>query len=164
MAKQKKGKSYDVDFDDYDEKEGSSYDGPLPKKGTYPAALVSFAEHTSSGGNDGLVWIFDITEGDYKGWRGWVYSNMDTAKWKTQQITKAIQGGEEKKLTLRPAAKESEGADSPTVKIAKPVKIGIRRETYEDEPRAKIRVVLPSVDGGKKSKKGKKKKADEPAF
>jgi hypothetical protein len=153
---------YDVDFDDYEEKEGSGYDGEVPKKGTYTAELVSFAEHQSSEGNDGLEWIFEITEGDYKGWRGWVYSNMDSAKWKTQQIVKAINGGKEAKTSLKPAEAKKDGPDSKTVKTAKKVRIRLGRETYDDEPRAKIRVVMPLEAGEAKGGKKKKKKGDDP--
>lgn len=144
---------WDVDFDDYEEKEGSGYDGDVPKKGIYTADLVKFAEHTTS--DDALVWIFEISEGDYKGWRGWVYSNMSTAKWKTQQIAKAIQGGAEKPIKLDPMEKESEGEKSKTVKKAKKVRIRVTTESYEDEKRARIRTVMPLEAG-----EGKKKKKD----
>jgi hypothetical protein len=156
---------WDVDFDEYEEKSGSGYEGEVPKKGTYTADLVKLAEHTSS--DDALVWVFEITEGDYKGWRGWVYSNMSTAKWKTQQIVKAISGGQEKPLKLEPAEKEAEGEKSKTVKKAKSVRIRLTTETYEDEKRAKIRTVMPLEKSGgsageSKEKGKKKKKGDDP--
>lgn len=151
---------YDVDFDDYEEKSGSGYDGDVPKKGLYDGALVSLREHTSSAGNEGLEWIFEITEEPYIGWRGWVYTNMDTAKWKTQQITKAINGGAEKKTSLDPSPAGEDGTENKTVKKAKKVRLRIGTEKYEDEPRAKIRSVFPSEDGGGK----KKKKSEEDPF
>ena len=158
---------WDVDFDDYEEKSGSGYDGEVPKKGVYTGELVKFAEHTSS--DDSLVWVFEITEGDYKGWRGWVYSNMSSAKWKTQQIVKAISGGKEDKFKLEPAEKEAEGESSKTVKKAKKVRLRVATEIFEEEKRAKIRVVMPldgdikSKDsGGEKGDKKKKKKGDDP--
>src|SRR3954454_20581882 len=135
---------WDVDFDDYEDKSGAGYDGEVPKKGTYDAELVSLKEHTSGQGNEGLEWIFEIVEGEYAGWRGWVYSNMDTAKWKTQQITKAIQGGEEKPIKLAPAPEDGDGTTSKTIKKAKRVRIRTAQETYDDEKRAKIRVVMPA--------------------
>lgn len=149
---------WDVDFDDYEEKEQSGYDGEVPKKGTYTGELVSLGEHTSGAGNEGLEWIFEITEGDYKGWRGWVYSNMDSAKWKTQQIVKAISGGAEKAVKLDPGTDQDSKTSNKTVKKAKKVRLRLGRETYDDEPRAKIRTVMPmdgeSGGGGKKKKKG----------
>lgn len=151
---------YDVDFDDYEEKEGG-YDGPVPKRGTYPAVLVSCKEHTSS--DTAIEWIFEITEGDYKGWRGWLYSDMENAKWKTQQIVKALQGGDEKKMTIDPVENSGDGTKSKTVKKANPVKIRTRIEKYEEEDRAKIRTVMPDSDGAaKKADKKKKKKGDDP--
>lgn len=165
-GKKSKAKSYEVDYEGYEEKAGSGYDGPVPKRGIYNGALIGLFEHTSS--DTSLGWIFEITEGDYKGWRGWSYSDMDNAKWKTQQTTKAINGGSEDKFTLQPAEDQASAESSPTVKKAKPVRLQLARETYEDEPRAKIRRVLPMEDGdgGKKGKgeKGKKKKKGDDPF
>lgn len=140
---------WDVDFDDYEEREGAGYDGDEPKKGIYDGRLHSLAEHTSGSGNEGLEWIFEITEEPYAGWRGWVYSNLESSKWKTQQIVKAISGGSEKKMALRPADEKKEGPSSQTVKKAKPVRLRITRETYEGDPKARIRMVLPAEGKGK---------------
>lgn len=158
MAKGKKNK-YEVGFDDYEEREGSGYDGDEPKKGTYEGALVSLKEHTSAAGNEGLEWQFEITEEPYVGWRGWSYSNMDTAKWKTQQFTTAIAGGSKEKFVLQPAADGEDGRESATVKKAKPVRLVIRREKNpDDESVGRIRQVLPS----EAAKAKKKKKDDDP--
>lgn len=155
-----KNKTYDLDFDDYEEKSGG-YNGETPKRGIYDGALYSFKEHESEEGNEGFQWIFEITDGPYKGWRGYTYSNMGSAKWKTQQIAKAIQGGQEKPIKLKPT---DEGTDSPTVTKAGPVRLALRTEKFDDETRAKIGTVLPPDDGveggGKKAKK--KKKGDDP--
>jgi len=141
MAKKSK---YEVDTSEYDEtKDSVGYDGDEPKKGIYDGKLVSLKEHTSGAGNEGLEWIFEISKGPYKGWRGWVYSNMDTAKWKTEQTTLAIQGGKKGRLVLQPADEDGDGKESPTIKKAKPVRLAVRREQYEGEPKAKIRTVLP---------------------
>lgn len=153
---------WDVDFDDYEEKTGG-YDGDPPKTGTYDAILISLAEHTSSQGNEGLEWIFEVTEEPYVGWRGWVYTNMDTAKWKTQMIVKAISGGQEKKVRLDPADENGDGTKSKTVKAATPVRVKVKRETYDEEPRGKIRQILPNENAAKKkAEKKKKKKGDDP--
>ena len=156
-----KGK-YDIDFDDYEEKEGTGYDGEVPKKGTYDGVLVSFREHVSSNGNEGFEWVFEVTEEPYAGWRGWVYSNMDSTKWRTQQIVKAIQGGAEEKMSLAPAPAGEDGTESKTVKKATPVRLRLGRETYEDEPRARIRTIMPNEAKASKKKKKKDKDGDDP--
>lgn len=141
MAKQR---SIEVDFDDYDEDRASAgYNGDEPRKGIYTGRLHSFKEHTSSAGNDGLEWIFEITEGEFAGWRGWVYSNMEAAKWKTQQIATAINAGSKKKVKLMPAEEDGDGTASKTVSKAKKVRLVIRTEKYEGEPRGRIRTILP---------------------
>jgi len=150
---------WDVDFDDYEEKEGG-YDGDEPLKGTFDGKLVSLKEHTSGEGNEGLEWIFEITEAPFAGWRGWVYSNNDSAKWKTQQIVKAIQGGSESKMALKPSPSDGDGTKSKTVKAATAVRLRIRKEKYEDEFRGKIARVIPNENA--KPKKSKKKKDEDP--
>lgn len=162
---------YDIDLDDYTPNSGG-YSGEEPKKGVYPGKLVSINEHTANG-NESLRWSFEITEGDYKGWRGYVYSNMTTALWKTEEITFAINGGVKKKVSLDPGQEgnREDGQNNKTVKKAKEVRLRVINETYEDERRGKIRNVLPSSDdvtspasgdddtaGSKK----KKKKGDDP--
>lgn len=156
MAKNK----YDVGFDDYEEREGSGYDGDEPKKGTYEGKLVSLREHTTS--DTALEWQFEITEEPYVGWRGWTYSDMENAKWKTQQYVKAITGGKEENFSLKPVEAGGTGSESATVAKAKPVLIRIRREMYDDEPKARIQRIMPME--GATEKKGKKKKKDEDPF
>lgn len=152
---------WDVDFDDYEERTGG-YNGDEPKNGIYDGKLVALAEHTTS--DDALVWIWEITEEPYAGWRGWQYTNMSSAKWKTQQFTKAISGGDEKPMRLDPADDVKDGGDSKTVKKALPVRIRIKQEPYEGEQRARIRTVLPNEDAAVKKgkKKGKSADADDP--
>lgn len=141
---------WDVDFDDYEERDGSSYDGDPPKPGIYDAKLVEFDEHDGSA-DTSMKFIFEITEEPYEGWRGWVYSDLANAKWKTQMIVKAIQGGDQKKMRLDPANKAT------IVKKAKPVRVRVRKDTYEGEYRPKISVVLPA-----KGNESSKSKNDDP--
>ena len=145
-----------VDFDDYEERDATGYDGDEPKKGIYNGSLVTVKDHTSGAGNEGFEWVFEITEGDFSGWRGWVYSNNDSSKWKTQQIVKAITGGKTDKFVL-----DTEDNGKKTVKKAKPVRLRVINEKYEDERKGRIRVVLPSDDAAASSKKGKTKNEDE---
>lgn len=151
---------YDVDFEDYDSSKSGGYSGDEPKNGIYDGVLVSCREHTTT--DDALEWQFDITEGDYKGWRGWVYSNMSSTKWRTQEIVAAIQG-EESKMSLDPAGEGEDGTKTKVVKKALPVRLRIKGENYEGERRAKIRNVLPHPEASeKKVSKKKKKKGDDP--
>lgn len=163
------GKKISVDTTEF---EGSSggYDGEQPKRGVYTAELVGCHEHTSGGGSESIAWIFEITEGDYKGWRGWIYSNMDASLWRTQEIVLAINGGKKGKMDIEPADSAREMRDSKTVKKAKQVRIRTNSEDYEGEKRARIRTVLPldpeaavtSDDPMGTAKKRKKKKGDDP--
>jgi hypothetical protein len=154
---------YDVDFDGFDpNKQTAGYDGEEPKKGTYDGILVQLNEHTAGNGNESIRWVFEITEEPYIGWRGYIYSNMDTALWRTQELTYAINGGVEKKtpLDVAPEGDWDAGAATKTVKKAKPVRLRVKRETYEGEPKAKISNVLPNEDAPAKKKKAKK--GDDP--
>ena len=67
-----------------------TYAGEAPKPGIYDAVLSTCVEHTSSEGNTGTAWTFDISDGTYAGWRGWVYTNDNTAAWKEVQILEAV--------------------------------------------------------------------------
>lgn len=166
MAKGKvKKNKYEVDTSNYDEsKDSGGYNGDEPKRGIYDAVLSGLSEHTSDGGNEGLKWTFDITEEPYEGWRGWVYSNMDSTQWRTDQIVNAINGGKKGKFVLDPSEKGEDAADNKTVKSALPVRVRIKHEEYDGETRAKIRTVLVNEDAGKKSKKKGKSGKDDDAF
>lgn len=152
---------HEVDFDDYEERTGG-YDGETPKKGLYTGTLIEFGDHESSSGNEGLVWVFEISEGEYKGWRGWVYSNLDSTKWKTQQVVKAINGGSEEKVVLD----TSEKGVAKILKNASPVRLRIVNELYEGESKGRIKTVMPAETDEDapetKKKKGKKGKDAEP--
>lgn len=147
---------YDVDTSDYDDSKdlaAGGYDGDEPKKGIYDGKLVMLNEHTSGEGNEGLRWVFEITEEPYAGWRGYGYTNMDSTMWKTEQFTHAIQGGKKGKISLKPGPEGDyeKGQASSTVKKAKPVRLRIGSEQYEGERRARLRTVL-AAEGGKKKK------------
>ena len=130
---------YDVDFEDYEEKAG--FTGAQPPAGLYEAKLSSLAEHTTS--DDALVFTFDIVEeGPYLGWRGYIYANMSSAKWRVQQIAKAIQGGSEKPMSMNP---DNAAA---IIKKAKQVRIRTKMEKYNGEDRAKIATIVPSESAG----------------
>jgi hypothetical protein len=151
---------WDVDYDDYEERSGG-YDGEKPKPGVYEGFLQHFEKHDSS--ETSLHWVFEIDEedSDYTGWRGHLYSDMENAKWKTQQIAKAIQGGEEKKISVDPEKAEK------IIKAAKRVKIVVRKGEYDGEYQPRIGRVLALEEttskgkGGKAAKGGKAKKGSK---
>lgn len=89
----------EIDFDDY-EGDGNAYMGDDPRPGVYTFRLVNVEAHTAQNGNEGIRWTFECTDPAYAGWRGYMYTNMGTAKFKTQQIVKAVQGGQEKPVKL----------------------------------------------------------------
>ena len=120
---------------------GGGYDGPPPPRGLYPAKLTSVGAHTT--GDTAIVWTFDITTGKYAGWRGWVYSDMDNAQWKTQQILVALG-------VIEPEAEINKTYDQ-IMKEAGDCRVQIITEDYQDELRPKVKNVLKpseqSADG-----------------
>lgn len=139
------------DYSDADIKEGGGYSGDVPKPGMYDGRLVSVQDHTSGAGNAGTEWVFEITEEPYAGWRGWSYTNDDTAAWKEVQYL----------VALGIIADKDDDIDTTHEKIVKdggPVRIKVKNETYEDEKRGRITAVMPPPEGAV-TKKAKKKKA-----
>lgn len=120
-------------FKDTEYKEQSGgYDGPPPPTGLYPMKLSSVGQHTTS--DTSIVWTFDVTSGKYAGWRGWMYSDMDNAKWKTQNICVAlglIEPNEEIAMSFEEILKKA-GA----------VRGRVRTEEYNDEFRPKLQTVI----------------------
>lgn len=138
---------------------GGGYSGEQPKNGIYEAKLVTCEEHVSQAGQEGTHWVFEITDGDFEGWRGHVYTNDAGALWKQDQVLVA--------LGLQEPGGSYEGTHETIVKKSGPVRIKTRSEVYEEERRAKIATVLPPAEGQKasaKAEKGKKKKADAEPF
>lgn len=124
------------DFKDTDYKEsGGGYDGPDPASGLYKVKLTSVGAHTTS--DTAIVWTFDIIEGKYTGWRGWSYSDMDNAKWKTQQLLVGLG-------VIEPNAEINKTYEQ-IMKEAQPCRARVVSELYNDEHRAKIRTLLPGL-------------------
>lgn len=136
------------------------YQGEQPKPAIYPAELVICEEHTTGEGNDATHWVFEISEGPYRGWRGHVFTNDEGALWKQDQILVALG-------LQRPGGSYS-GTHEGIVKKGGPVKIRTIQEEYNDEKRAKIRTIMPPSEGqefnfSKVDKvKKKKEKVDAP--
>lgn len=133
---------YTVDMDDFDESRAdSAYTGEEPRRGVYPGKLSRVKDHTAkSSGDEGLEWAFEITTGEFKGWWGFLYSNLDSTKWKTQQICYAITGSK------RPVTIDTDENGAKMIKKAKPVLMRVITEMNEGERRAKLKTVLPAND------------------
>jgi hypothetical protein len=142
------------DYKEVDRDREAGYSGEVPKPGMYDFKLVSVGDHTSGAGNEGTEWIFECTEPPYEGWRGWVYTNDDTAAWKEVQILEALGIITKEDQTLNTT---HEGI----LKKGNPVRCKVTNETYEEEKRGKIKTVLPMPDGGGSAKKSKKKKGSK---
>lgn len=142
-------------YSDVDRSKGyTEYAGDPPKPGIYDGRLDKVSDHTSSEGNEGTEWIFQITEEPYEGWSGWVYTNGDGAAWKELQVLEALG-------IIEPGEDDVNTTHEKILKAAQPVRLKVVTEKYEGENRPKLRTVLAMPDGkgkGSKAKKGKKGK------
>lgn len=142
-------------YKDVDLREGG-YDGEQPKPGLYPMTLVKAEDHTTS--DTARHWVFEVTEGPFKGWQGHVYTNAEGAAWKEVQILLATGLLKDPKGTINMS-------DEAMVKKAGPVRGRVVNEEYEGERRGKLTKVLPpketdddeDAEEAPKSKAGKKK-------
>lgn len=136
---------WDVNIDDYERREGTGYDGDPPKPGVYEAKMVSYGRHENGKSDTSVVFVFEITEEPYAGWRGWIYCDLEGAEWRMQQIVDAAYG---KNRNMDPEKSEA------IVKAAKPVKVRVKKNTFEGEYRPKINVILPMAAAKKRASKG----------
>lgn len=121
------------DYTDVDESQ-VGYDGEDPKPGIYQAKVSTAEMGQSKAGNPMVTVTIDITQGEYKGWRGWHYLVMtEESAWKVKEFTDAVG------LT-KPGKKK--GTWDTDDAVGKPCRIKVRREMYEGEAQAKIRSVL----------------------
>lgn len=143
------------DYGDVEYREpGEGYTGEEPTAGLYPAKLVSCKDHDAKNG-DGTEWVFELVDGDYEGWRGWVYTDDEGAAWKEQQILVALG-------IIEPNG-EVNTTHEKIVAKAKPCRVRVRNEKYEGERRAKIRTVLSVGDPDEKpSSRRRRSSNDEP--
>lgn len=133
-----------------------AYAGDVPKPGIYDAVLTSCKDHTSGAGNEGTEWIFEISEGPYKGWPGWVYTNAEAAAWKEVQILEATG-------LMKDGDTQVDLTHEKIVKKAGPVRIKVRNEVYDEQKRGKITTIM-APPGGSTASKGKKEKAVDDPF
>jgi len=145
-----------VDYDDYEERE--YYDGDPPKAGIYEFKLVDAdLEYVSKDGADGFKWTFQCTEEPYAGWFGYMYSNLDSTKQKTQRILKAIRSGSTKKIDLGKYI-DNEAA---LIKLAKPVLGRVKSEFYQDEYSPKLAFVMELDESTRRKRKARQEVEDD---
>lgn len=132
-------------YKDEEYKEGGGfYDGPAPTPGMHPVKLVDVGDHTSQDGNEGVKWTYDITEGKFAGWRGYVYTNDSTTLWKEQEMLVALG-------VIKPNA-ELNMSYANIIKKAQPARARIINELYEGEATGKIRTLLKADANAGKAK------------
>lgn len=127
-------KSYDLTDAEVRESTFTPYDGPVPKRGLYPAKIVSSEVGQSSAGNDMITVILEITEAPYKGAPLWLYVVFsDAALWKARETVEAL-GLPLKGTSLEKLAKLMSG---------KKCRVRVQNEMYNNEMTAKPRNILP---------------------
>lgn len=147
--KGKKGKKsasgvIEIDLNNVEVRE--AYDGDDPRPGFYTFELVNAGTHTSQAGAEGFKWIFSLRDDvNYEGWTRTVYSNLDTTKWKTDEIMLALAGGNAVKGTKAAKVRldmSDEDSVAKYIKKAKLVRGRVQRDRDSDDDD-------PSFDLGK---------------
>lgn len=133
-------KVIEIDFDDYEGDKFETYDGDDPPKGFYTFELVNYGEHESAAGNWGIRWVFRLVDEPYTGWTRMVYSNLDTTKWKTQELVKALMGGSEEKVKLSFSDKGKE-LFLKKVKLVRG-KVQLRKDSDPDDPEFELGKII----------------------
>lgn len=123
-----------VTFDDYKEPTWEQYTGEEPPANRWFTAVVKRASYDKE--EDQMVFIAEISEGDFKGWgRGWYAPFDGNLKWKMHEIIRALTG----KTASVSLDWENETAVANWLKKAKPFRL--RTEDYNDK--IKIKTVAP---------------------
>lgn len=134
-----------------------AYAGDVPKPGIYDAVLTSVKEHPTANSPDGQEWIFEISDGPYKGWPGWVYTNGSTTAWKEVQILEATG-------LMKDGDTSVDLTHEKILKKAGPVRVKIKNEVHEEEKRGKITTIMAPPGGASSKAGGKKEKASDDPF
>lgn len=140
-----------IDFKDYEGDKYETYTGDDPRPGWYTFELQTVGWYGEDG--ETLRWILVIADGPFSGWPGMVFGNMDSTKWKNQEMARAIQGGIEKPLAVDfDKPKEVEAL----VKRAKRVrgKVALNTNPQTQETRLSLRKVAPLLEDTSTTRKG----------
>lgn len=144
--KSKKSASGVIEIDLNNVEVREAYDGDDPRPGFYTFELVNAGQHTSQAGAEGFKWVFSLRDDiNYEGWTRTVYSNLDTTKWKTDEIMLALAGGNAVKGTKAAKVRldmSDEDSVARYIKKAKLVRGRVQRDRDSDDDD-------PSFDLGK---------------
>lgn len=157
----------EVDLNDY-EPGFETYDGDDPRPGFYSFECVNVMEHESQGGALGFKWIFVLRDNPlYEGWSRFVYSNMDTTKWKTEELIFALRGGnaakgtKAAKVSLDPSNERSVKAFLKTAKLVRG-RVQRRRDSDADEPEYELGRIIVLDEAKIAARKALSGEADDP--
>jgi hypothetical protein len=128
-----------ISFADYEEPTWEEYTGEDPPAGKWFNAALTKVKFLKE--DDQLMFIFEITEGDFKGWGKSIYAPFEgERKFAMHQTLKAVQGG---KMTDVTVDWENEKAVAAWVAKQKPVKL----KTREYNNSILIAKVAPLLEG-----------------
>lgn len=137
----------EVDLDEVEE--STAYDGDDPTRGFYTFRLLSVADHESQSGNAGIRWMFTLVDDPiYDGWTRSVYSNLETTKWKTEEIMLALAGGAKVKGTKKAKVRLNLNSDADTAKYVKAAalvrgRVQRRKDSDPDDPEMELGKIIP---------------------
>jgi hypothetical protein len=115
-----------ISFGDYEEPTWEEYTGPPPPPNQWFTASCTRVKYLED--DDQLLFIFEITEGDFKGWgKGWYAPFEGDLKWKMHQVLRALQGGLTKDVTV-----DWENEKQVTAWLAKQKPVRIKTREYND--------------------------------
>jgi len=143
------------------------YDGDDPRPGFYTFQLVQAGAHTSQAGAEGFKWVFALRDSvDYEGWVRTVYSNLDSTKWKTEEILMALRGGNAVKGTKAAKVRldmNDEDSVERFIKQAKLVRGRVQRDrdSDDDEPTFGIGKIIALDEAKMAARKAALEAADE---
>jgi hypothetical protein len=157
-----------IGMSDYDPSKDQGYSGDEPKRGVYTFELVDFGLHESGEGNRSIRWVFQIADGPYQGWRDYLYTNLDSTKWKTQQITYALTGDQKDVAVDLSDTPKGETSRAKFIASTKLVRANVfieasKSDEYDDRARMGKVMLLDEdlLERQAKAKKGTTQEVDE---
>jgi hypothetical protein len=146
-----------ISMADYEEPTWEEYTGEDPPPNKWFNAKCTKVKYLDedNGNPEQLMFVFEITDGDYAGWGRGLYAPFEgEQKWKMQKTLIALQGGLKKDVTVD---WENERACAAFVAKCKPVKL----KTREYNDRIYVDKVAPMLEvaGGAEAKKSAPKTA-----
>jgi hypothetical protein len=154
----------DIDLNKVEVRE--AYDGEDPRPGFYTFECVTAGTHTSQGGAEGFKWVFVLKDHpEYEGWTRTIYSNLESTKWKTEEILLALKGGnavkgtKAAKVSLDMSSAESVKAFLKKAKLIRG-RVSRERDSDDDDPSYGIGKII-ALDEAKQAARASAKAALE---